>query len=76
MKSALKWNELSTAGFRRMVIANTIPTSRYQVSKPDSVEWPEDVELISFCDGGTFHFGGNVKSTTDKNIVRVDVYVD
>ena len=75
MKSELKWNELNDNGFTKVKTCNRVPTHTYQVTKPEGIDWPEDQELISWCDGGPgCNFGGRV-STWGKSGV-VEVYVD
>lgn len=75
MKSTLKWNELSDKGFTKVRTGNMTPTHHYEVSKPIELEWPEDKELISWCDGGPgMNFGG--RTSIGKNTAVVSVYVD
>ena len=75
MKSTLKWNELWENGFSNSRTCNRTPTHTYEVKKPSNVEWPEDTEIISWCDGGPgMNFGGRVRKIGD--VAYVDVYVD
>ena len=75
MKSTLKWNELTEKGFTKKRTCNMVPTHHYEVTKPANLEWPEDSELISWCDGGPgMNFGG--RTDLGKNLGVVSVYVD
>lgn len=75
MKSTLKWNELSDKGFTKNRTSHTNATHHYQVNKPTHLEWPEDIELIAWCDGGPgMNFGGI--TSLGQNTGTVSVYVD
>jgi hypothetical protein len=70
-----KWDELSNKGYTKKMLSNYGATHSYIVSKPTSEDWPKDVELIAFCDGGPeANFGGRVQHNCDT--AYVDVYVD
>lgn len=75
MKSNLKWNELTNNGFSKKMTNNRGATHQYEVTKPINLEWPEDSELISWCDGGPgMNFGGRVSLGDTSGTVYV--YVD
>ncbi len=75
-RSNLKWNELSEAGFIKVKRSWAIPAQDYDVTKPRSQTlWPEDSELIAWCDGGPgMNFGG--RTILGQDTGKVWVYVD
>jgi hypothetical protein len=76
MKTTLKWNELSERGFVKTMTKNSGASHKYTVTKPNTeLYWPENTELISWCDGGPgMNWGGNVEFSGDA--AYVTVYVD
>jgi hypothetical protein len=67
--------ELIALGFKKVQISNRGATHKYELTKPIGLSWPENVNLINFCDGTNANFGGSVNHISSDRAI-VNVYVD
>ena len=65
-------SDLKEKGFIIERTYKGMATQKFVVTRPDNIPWPDNREIINFCNSGVSHFGGRVNRWI--TVAYVDVY--